>query len=190
MFSNLREDIARYTRRPDGSQYRFPVSLWKMINPGLLAIMLHRYVFYVNRKFVEDDRRLLRRLLKTVYHLGRKIIVIWGKIHISESTSFGPGVRLSGKGQIIIGSKQPIGRNFTVEHNVTVGMGIANETPLIGDNVLIRHDSVVYGDIRVGQGSVIEAESILSKNIPDRCLVKGNPARIVGKEIDRNNYNV
>jgi len=177
----------RYTRSRDGKRYPLPIAAIRLINPGLLAIILHRYVYSINRLCQGDNRKMLRRLLKASYHIGRKIVMAWGKIHISEATEFGPGLYLSGKGGIIIGSRS-IGRNFTAEHNVTIGMGINNETPIIGDNVVVRHDSVIYGDIKVGSGSVIDAESVLSKTIPEKSLVKGNPARIIKRPIEFQDY--
>lgn len=36
-----------------------------------------------------------------------------------------------------------------------------------------------YGNVEVGKGCVIGANAVVTKDIPDYCVVVGNPARIV-----------
>lgn len=187
MFSNLKYDIRRYTQQQDGNRYLWSHAILRLINPGFLAIVLHRYAFSINSIYLDKNRKTIRRILMVIFHIGRKIVIFWGKIYILESTAIGPGIYLSGKGGIIIGSKS-IGSNVTVEHNVTIGMGIDKGTPVIGDNIIVKCDSVIYGDIKVASGSVVESSSVLSKNIPEKCLVKGNPARIIKRPIEYHDY--
>lgn len=52
-------------------------------------------------------------------------------------------------------------------------------TPRIGDNVDIGAMCVITVYIRVGNNVKIGAGTILTKSVPDNCLVVGNPARIV-----------
>jgi serine acetyltransferase len=39
--------------------------------------------------------------------------------------------------------------------------------------------SVVVGNVRVGEGSVVGAGAVVTTDVPDHCVVVGNPARIV-----------
>ena len=56
--------------------------------------------------------------------------------------------------------------------------------PVIGKNVWIGPDTIIHGDITVGDGATILGGSVLTKNVPPRCVVAGNPARIIRKEFD------
>ena len=66
---------------------------------------------------------------------------------------------------------------------VTIGKGHKNDegrdTPIIGDNVWICPNCVVFGGINIGNNVVIGAGTILNKSVPDNCTVVGNPVRIV-----------
>lgn len=37
----------------------------------------------------------------------------------------------------------------------------------------------------VGDGCVVAANSVVTKSVPDNCIVAGNPARIVKTDIDK-----
>lgn len=75
------------------------------------------------------------------------------------------------------------GKNLTVLQGVTIGNGLRKEDeigcPIIGDNVTIMANSVVCGSINIGNNVVIGAGSIITKDVPDDCVVVGNPARII-----------
>ena len=82
---------------------------------------------------------------------------------------------------------QKIGKNFVVKNCVTVGTKGTDEKPIIGDNVEINVNSVVFGKIVVGNNVIIGAGTVLNKSVPDNAVVIGNPARIVkldGKRVN------
>ena len=74
-----------------------------------------------------------------------------------------------------------MGNGCTIHNNITIGAGKEKITPEIGDDVIIESDSIVYGRITIGSGTLIMGGSVLSKSIPGGCIVKGNPARIINK---------
>lgn len=71
-----------------------------------------------------------------------------------------------------------IGINFLCLHLVTLGNG-ADGKPTIGDNVSIFTGSIVYGKVHIGDNVKISAGTVVNKDIPDNCLVAGNPAYII-----------
>jgi serine O-acetyltransferase len=102
------------------------------------------------------------------------------------AASIGPGFYIGHVGTIYVGRTE-IGDNFSVTHNVTVGMGASGGTrkhPVLGNNVWIGCGSVLYGNILIGDGVTVNCGSILSRNVPDRCLVGGNPARVLLQNYD------
>lgn len=49
----------------------------------------------------------------------------------------------------------------------------------IGDNVFIGAESVVLPGVTIGNNVIVGANSTVTKSIPDRMVVAGNPARII-----------
>ena len=73
---------------------------------------------------------------------------------------------------------ESIGRDFYCLQLVTLGNGKGGR-PTIGDNVSIYTGAIVYGNIHIGNNVKISAGSIVFHDIPDNCIVAGNPAVIV-----------
>ncbi|MGC8488397.1 MAG: gamma carbonic anhydrase family protein [Clostridia bacterium] len=68
-----------------------------------------------------------------------------------------------------------IGRNVTVGHNAIV------HACRIGDDVLVGMGAIVMTGVQVGEGSILAAGTLLTKNavIPPRSMVMGTPGRVV-----------
>jgi acetyltransferase-like isoleucine patch superfamily enzyme len=54
---------------------------------------------------------------------------------------------------------------------------------VVGDDVWIAEGATLLGGITVGDGAVIGAHAVVTKDVPPRTIVAGNPARVV-KELD------
>lgn len=78
------------------------------------------------------------------------------------------------------------GKNFFVGPMVVIGLGTENKEdkrrlPKFGDNVFVFAHSTVVGGITIGNNVVIGAHTMVNKDIPDDCMVVGNPFRIIKK---------
>ena len=49
----------------------------------------------------------------------------------------------------------------------------------IGDNVFIGMNSTILKGVTIGNNVVIGANSLINKDVPDNCVVVGNPQRVV-----------
>jgi len=163
--------------------------------PGTSSFPLtvNRYAHWVNRRFPKTSRRnrALRVVLMACYYLGAFLSVVTRRIHIEEGAVIGPGLRLGPGGNIIIGAER-MGAGCRVESDVTIGFGFTTERflgkPKIGDNVRIRRGSLVYGNIRIGDGVEILEHTVVNKSLPANVVVAGNPCKIVrrpGKSAER-----
>ena len=56
----------------------------------------------------------------------------------------------------------------------------------IGREVFIGARAMILSGLRIGEGSVVGAASVVTKNVPEWTIVAGNPAREIGK---RGQYN-
>jgi acetyltransferase-like isoleucine patch superfamily enzyme len=58
------------------------------------------------------------------------------------------------------------------------------EAPVrIGDRVWIGARATILKGVRVGEGAVIGAGSVVTRDVPARALVAGNPARVVRENV-------
>ena len=73
-----------------------------------------------------------------------------------------------------------IGNGFSFIHHTTIGKK-NGKRPVIGENVQLGCGVTILGDVRVGNNVVIGAESLVLHDIPDNCLVVGNPAKVIRK---------
>ena len=56
---------------------------------------------------------------------------------------------------------------------------------IIEDNVWIGANTVVLPGVKIGQGSIISANSVVVKNIPSMVVAGGNPAKIIKEYSDQ-----
>jgi serine O-acetyltransferase len=77
-----------------------------------------------------------------------------------------------------VGAKK-IGDDCWINQLVTVGYTNGTDCPIIEDNVTISVGARVLGKITVGKNSVVGANAVVLKNVPENCTVVGVPAYIV-----------
>jgi serine O-acetyltransferase len=93
-------------------------------------------------------------------------------------TKVGGGLKIRhGNGTVI--RAESLGQDCEVYQQVTVGHGRGG-FPVIGDRVDLCAGALVFGGIRVGNDVIIGAGAVVSKDVPDRAIMVGNPARQAG----------
>lgn len=55
----------------------------------------------------------------------------------------------------------------------------------IGNNVWIGEYARICKGVTIGDGSIVAANAIVTKDVPQNCIVAGNPAKIVKTNIDQ-----
>jgi serine O-acetyltransferase len=106
---------------------------------------------------------------------------------IDMNTKLGGGI-VTGHPYCTVLNAISIGKNFYVNHLVTIGE-IEGKKPTIGDNVSVYTGAIIIGDITIGNNCQIGAGSVVTKSIPDNCVVVGNPARIIKQNGKRVKFN-
>ncbi len=56
---------------------------------------------------------------------------------------------------------------------------------VIHDNVWIGRNSIINKGVTIGENSIVAAGSVVTKDVPPNCIVGGNPATIVKRDIDK-----
>ncbi len=158
---------------------------------GLLtkfAIFVHRFGEAIDSPRFDHWPRFLKLILRLIFHLFKYLSVVLCKIFFQEQSVIGKNIRLSNKGNIIVGVEQ-IGDNCVIHHNVTFGLHLTDNenfkgNPKVGDQVWIGPDTIIHGNIKIGNGTTILGGTVLTKTIPDNCVVGGNPAKLLCRDFD------
>jgi acetyltransferase-like isoleucine patch superfamily enzyme len=50
---------------------------------------------------------------------------------------------------------------------------------VIGEGSFIGFNSVILPNVVIGRHSVVGAHSVVTRDVPDYCVVAGNPARLI-----------
>lgn len=76
---------------------------------------------------------------------------------------------------IVLSGNAVIGEFCTIFHEVTIGVDCmeCQKAPRIGNHVLIGAGAKVIGDVTIGNNVKIGANAVVTKNIPDNCVVVG-----------------
>ena len=79
---------------------------------------------------------------------------------------------------VVINPQAVIGDDCVIAQNVTIA-GKDGGAPKIGNNVYVGANSVVMGDITIGDNCFIGALSLVNKSFPANCIIAGIPAKII-----------
>lgn len=131
--------------------------------------------------------------------LGRRVMVGHGVL-IRENTFIGDDT-LIGSGSIIDGGVT-VGNNVNIQSSVYIPPGvIIKDRVFIGPRAVFTNDryppsrrlvetiveeeaviganSTIIAGVKIGRGAVIAAGSIVTRDVPERVVVAGNPARVI-----------
>ena len=73
---------------------------------------------------------------------------------------------------------EKIGDNFSCIHCTTLGDKDGGR-PMLGNNVMLGANVTIIGPVHIGNNVTIGAGSVVVKDVPDNCVVAGNPAKII-----------
>lgn len=109
------------------------------------------------------------------------------ELHIGNYCSIAPGCRflLSGEHNLNTISTFP----FKVKKFGYAGEAKSKGNIIIGDDVWIGAESTICSGVKIGQGAVIGAGSVVTKDIPPYAVACGVPAKIIKYRFSENLIN-
>ena len=132
-------------------------------------------------------------------HIGQGVTIrshadVWcsssGDLTIGDGSEIGERSRISAVNKIVIGKKVLLSPNIYISdcdhayQDISIpvidqGTVKSDFSVTIGDDSYIGINTVIVGNVTIGKHCVIGANSMVTKDIPDYCVVAGNPAKIL-----------
>lgn len=106
------------------------------------------------------------------------------KLHIAAYSSIG--------GTYILGGQHGVDRVTTYPHRINWGMagagtdGFPNSGPdtYVGADAWTAENSLMMSGITIGDGAIIAAGAVVTKDVPPYAIVGGNPAKLIRYRFD------
>jgi len=90
--------------------------------------------------------------------------------------------------KIVIGKNVACGRNVTLRDNngghlISIN-GYRDSRPIIiGDHVWLTQSVTIMSGVKIGDGTIISAGTIVNSSFPSFCVVAGSPAHITQRDV-------
>lgn len=117
-----------------------------------------------------------------------------GYTRLTQNTSCGKNVNFNGciiygAGKVMIGANFHSGNGMKIITQIHNYQGEAipydntyiTKDVIIEDNVWLGMDVTILSGVRIGEGAIIQAGSVVVNNIPKYCIAGGHPAKVFSK---------
>lgn len=186
MFERVRRDLQRcfVFESRTGSPSTLEKIKIVVSNHALKGLLVYRFGSWIQRK---AQPRAVKLPLWVAYRvLDETVVALWG-MHIHSTADIGAGVYMAHPNGILIGPVK-IGKDCNIGQGVTIGVrpgeDLEGNVPKIGSRVFIGPGSVVFGKITIADGASVGPLTVVSRNLPPRCLAVGNPMQIVKQDYE------
>ena len=120
--------------------------------------------------------------LKAYYTLKLKLMSYKTQIQIPARTKIQEGFYIGHTGRVIIHPEAELGKNMNIGTGVTIGYenrGARYGAPKFDGNCWIGTNSVIVGNVRIGEDVLIAPLAYVNFDVPSHSIVVGNPGRII-----------
>ena len=147
----------------------------KILNPALWSICNYRYGNWA----LKLRFRPFKWVASKIYGLNHFIIMMTSGIELNREAKIGKDLHLIHSGNIRIHPRAVIGDRCGILNDVTIGTNMKQGAPTIGNDVFIGVGAKILGEITIGDGARIAANSLVISDVPAKATAIGVPARIM-----------
>lgn len=160
-----------------------------------MSKLRYRIVYNIKRFIYTYRAKKIAKQVGTNLKVNGKSIFS-GRIFFGNNNNFN-GMKVLGNGSVYFGNNFHSGIEcmiITQNHNYEGKMipyddTYITKTVTIEDNVWLGNRVTIVGNVTIGEGAIIAAGSVVSKDVPKYAIVGGNPAKII-KYRDIDHYNL
>ncbi|MEM9422181.1 MAG: acyltransferase [Pseudomonadota bacterium] len=179
-------DVATRVRVQSGAKIAFE-------DEGFLVFGMERssYRFWASPSsyYMEENACVTVRGYNQVGRGSLLWVLKGGKVELNGATTNGQN-KIIAKERVTIGKDTQIAFGATIsDHDFhktyTNNQANVETAPVtIGENVWIGMDATILKGVTVGDGAIIAAGAVVTKDVPAKCLAAGVPAKIIKQGVD------
>ena len=174
LFKLIKEDFANVKKNDPAQHSTFEL----FFNyPGLWAMFFYR----ISHSFYNLGLRFIPRFISG---LGLFLTTI----DIHPAAKLGRRIFIDHGVGVVIGETVITGDDILIYQQVTLG-GVSTSKgkrhPTLGNNVVIGAGAKVLGNIYIGENSIVGANSVVLKDVPENSTAIGIPARMLKRGYDK-----
>ena len=178
-------------------KWRLIIKFFKEINP---VNEFPKWIYFLVKHIPYSAGSYLRYLVAKTFmkemgnsvHIRQNALFEFKNIKIGDHVLLGENCILASRvgGYIEIGDYTMISARvkfYTINHNFDL-----KDTPIreqtievkpiiIGTDVGIGADSIILPGVKINDGSIVGAGSVVTRDVPPHTIVAGNPAKVIGK---------
>lgn len=168
-----------YLRSKNNQKISMDIKHWNCVK-GLEGVNFWTFGFYMlfYKEFRSiflyriSDKKIRTMLMKIVFPKENSLYIACPDI--------GGGLFIQHGFSTIIAA-QKVGEYCWINQQVTIGYK-GEDAPVIGDNVSIYAGAIVIGKVKLENYATVGAGSVVTKDVEERTIVAGNPAKIIGRK--------
>ena len=144
-----------------------------------------KYIFFVpGFTYTFFFRKCQKSHFRFLYHVLLRITSYITHIQIPPGTEIGEGLYIGHFGSIIVNPGARIERNFCISAGTLVGnaQGKKRGVPTIGNNVFMGRNSIIIGNVVIGDDVLIAPGAFVNFDVPSNSIVIGNPGKIIPRQ--------
>ncbi|MBL4931098.1 2,3,4,5-tetrahydropyridine-2,6-dicarboxylate N-acetyltransferase [Clostridium paridis] len=122
-------------------------------------------------------------IIRDKVKIEKNAVVMMGAV-INIGAEIGEGTMVDMNA--VVGARGKLGKRVHLGAGAVVAGVLeppSKEPCIIGDDVLIGANAVILEGVKIGNGSVVAAGSVVVEDVPEGVVVAGTPAKII-KEVD------
>ena len=152
-------------------------------NYGLHALLAYRLGRTLQRSQCKLWWWPMLPLAWLLYYLLSRYVRVAFDIRLELSADIGPGLYIGHFGGLRVRGCR-IGANCSIGRLTEIAPAASGSGPVIGERVWIGGHVRIVGAYQIGSDTTVSAGAVVQRDIPERSLCMGNPARIVMRNYD------
>lgn len=119
------------------------------------------------------------------FGINARLDCFGGQIKLGNNCAMNDGARISCTSSVVLGDYSRMAPGSVIMddsfHDLSPEKRRKKKGVIIGRNVWIATNAIILPGVEIRDHSVVAAGAVVTKSFPDRCVIAGNPAKIIDR---------